>query len=293
MRTLQKAERRSQVYGIIAAFLAVLLFARLSPAGDNSGGSSRVVFPVGETLVYEVHWSPPVWMFFLPSISAGEITFTFQGHTDYKGKPAFKIRADAVSSGFLSSIAGITVADSFESIVSARDFCSLQMRKKIREGKRQRDILLTFDSSKGTGQYLAYDVSLQPPVELKNEPVQNVPDCVQDLLSAIYYTRLQDLKVGNQIPLAVSDNGKVKKIEIKVQKREMVDTPNGQLLALRTEAISVFGGLFRSGGTLLVWVSDDERRLPLRFEAKVKLGKVFGTIRKVSSADKEPNGMPE
>jgi len=225
-------------------------------------------------------------MFFLPTVSAGEITFTFQGQILHKGTPAFKITADAVSSGFLPRIAGITVADSFESIVSAREFCSLQMSKKIREGKRQRDILLTFDPINGGGHYLAHDVSKRPPAELKNEPVQNLPAGVQDLLSAIYYTRLQDLKIGTKVSMAISDNGTVKKIEITVDKREMVDSALGKLPALRTEASSVFGGLFQSGGTLLVWVSDDQRRLPLKFEAKVKLGKVFGTIMKIDGTNK-------
>jgi hypothetical protein len=291
MMTLQSWERRSQVYRIIVAFVVVLSSARLCPALENPAKSSHV-FPVGETLVYEVRWGPPAWMFFLPSISAGEITFIFQGQTAYKGKPAFKITADAISSGFLSSVAGITVEDSFESIVSAREFCSLQMSKKIREGKRQRDILLTFDPSNGTGHYLAYDVSRHPPMELKNESIQKAPACVQDLLSAIYYTRLQDLRIGSKFGMAVSDNGTVKQVELKVDKQEMVDSPQGQLRALRTEAISVFGGLFQSGGTLLIWVSDDERRLPLKFEAKVKLGKVFGTIKKIGT-NKEPNGTAE
>jgi hypothetical protein len=293
MMTTQSWERRSQAHRIIAVSAVVLFFAKLCWAWENQPKTTQSVFPVGETLVYEVRWDPPAWMFFLPSVSAGEITFTFRGQTAHKGTPAFKITADAISSGFLPRIAGITVADSFESIVSAREFCSLQMSKTIREGKRQRDILLTFDPVNGRGHYLAHDVSKRPPAELKNEPVQNVPACVQDLLSAIYYTRLQDLEIGAKVHMAVSDNGTVKKIEVRVDKQEMVDSPAGKLPALRTEASSVFGGLFQSGGTLLIWVSDDERRLPLKFEAKVKLGKVFGTIKKIDRTNKKVNGIPE
>src|SRR5262245_2547339 len=223
MTTPQSRARRPQRHRIIAVWVLFFSSASLYPALEGQGKSSPVGFPAGETLVYDIRWGPPAWMFFVPNMSAGEITFTFQGETAYKGKPAFKMTADAISSRFFSSVTGITVINSFESFVSAREFCSLQLNKKIRKDKQQRDILLTFDSSNGKNHYLDQDVNKQPPVELKNEMVQNVPACVQDLLSAIYYTRLQDLKVGNSVRMAISDNGKVKNVEIKVDKQEMVD----------------------------------------------------------------------
>ena len=69
--------------------------------------------------------------------------------------------------------------DSFESIVDPRGFCSLKMTKKLREGKRFRDIVLTFDAERGTGHYLAYDAAKTPPEQLKDEEVKDVPACVE------------------------------------------------------------------------------------------------------------------
>ena len=243
------------------------------------------VFPLGETLVYEVRWDAPAWVFFMPTISAGEMTFRFQEKLNYQGVPAYRITADAISSGFLPRITGISVQDSFESIVDAQEFCSFRMIKKTREGKRQRDIFLTFDRKNGKGHFSAYDVSKQPPVELKNEEVKNIPACVQDLLSAIYHTRLRDLKIGENYPLTISDNGVVKEVEVRVKKRETVESAAGTFSALKVETVSVFGGLFKSGGSLLVWVSDDDYKIPVKFEAKVKIGKLFGSIKKMQGAN--------
>jgi uncharacterized protein DUF3108 len=255
----------------------------LCSAQVASSRPSPALFPVGETLVYEVRWDPPAWMFFLPTIDAGEITLKFHERLNYNGNPAFKITADAISSGFLPRITGVSVQDYFESIVDAREFCSFKMTKKTREGKRQRDITLTFDREKGRGHFLAYDVSKRPPVELKNDEVQNIPSCVQDFLSAIYHTRLRDLKIGASYPLTVSDNGLVKQIEIRVKKRESVECAMGTYSTLKVETISVFGGLFRDGGSFIVWLSDDQNKIPIKFEAKVKLGKVFGSIKKMEN----------
>jgi hypothetical protein len=237
------------------------------------------VFPEGETLVYEVRWDPPGWMFFLPTISAGEMTAQFQNHGEHEGKPAYKITLRAVSSGFLPKLTGISVDDSFESIVDASEFCSRQMTKKLREGKRQRDVFLTFNRERGKGHYVAYDVSKSPPVRLKDDEVKNVPNCVQDILSAIYATRLKELKLGDKYPLTLSDDGEVKQLEVNVKNKEPVDAVAGRFPTLRLETISVSGALFKEGGTFLVWLSDDERKLPVKFEAKVKLGKVYGTIK--------------
>jgi hypothetical protein len=286
MATIPDERRRVAALRIVGICALILFLEQCCAGEERPGKNSLDVFPTGETLVYEVQWDPPGWFFLVPTITAGELTFVFQGPTEHKGAPAFKVTASAVSSGFFPKMAGITVTDSFESIVSAPEFCSLQMSKKIREGKRQRDVLLTFDQANGQSRYEAYDMSKNPPAELKNELVKNIPVCVQDLLSAVYYTRLQDLKIGSKVRFAVSDNGVVRNIEVRVDKQEMLDSVLGRCPVLKTEAVSVFGGVLQSSGTLHIWVSNDERKLPLKFEAKVKLGRVFGTAKKIERPGK-------
>jgi hypothetical protein len=240
----------------------------------------RAIFPPGEKLVYQVRWNPPAWMFFLPALTAGELTFQVHPLTSIGGKPAWRITAEAVSSGVLPAVADISVKDHFESLIDPQDFCSLQMTKVLREGKRQRDVFLTFDRAKGTGLYIAYDVSKNPRVQLKNQETQGLPSCVQDLISAIYQTRLRNMQLGGEYPLTLCDDGVLKQVSLRVTKRELVETEAGKCWALKVEALSVFGGLFRQAGSLVVWVNDDGRRIPVRFEAKVKLGKIFGSIKR-------------
>jgi len=263
--------------------LLVLVISLWPPplaAADNLRPPSEVI-PPGETLVYEIRWDPPAWMFFLPTMSAGELTIQFQHEARLDSKVVHQIAARAVSSGFFPKLTGVTVDDSFESIVDPRRFCSVRMTKKLREGKRLRDIVLTFDGERGTGHYLAYDVAKTPPEELKNEDVKNLPPCVQDILSGIYLTRLQELRAGKKFPLVVSDDGTVKQVEVRVKEKETVEAVAGRFSAWKVETVSVFGGLFKGGGTFLVWFSDDAQQVPVKFEAKVKVGKVFGTVKQI------------
>ena len=217
---------------------------------------------------------------FLP-ITAGDITFHFDEHVVHGAMPTQRFTATAVSSGFFPSLTGISVNDLFESVVDIEKFCSLQMTKKLREGKRQRDVFLTFDSRSRKSHYEAFDVSKSPKIQLKNEELNDVPECVQDILSAIYFARLQELKPELQFPITIGDDGRIKEIQIKVLKTEPVDVLGRKNAALKLEAKSVFGGLFKENGTFYVWVSDDAYKVPLKFEAKIKLGKVSGSLKQV------------
>ena len=220
-------------------------------------------------------------MFFIPPITAGDIIFHFEEQYAYEEKTAHRITATAISSGFFPRLSGVTVNDSFESVVDAERFCSLKMTKKVREGKRQRDIFLTFDNRSRKGRYEAFDVSKSPKVELKNEELTNLPECVQDVLSAIYFARMQELKPELQFPVTIGDDGRVKEIQVRVLKAESVDILGRKNAALKLEAKSVFGGLFKEAGTFYVWVSDDAQKIPLQFEAKIKLGKVSGSLKQI------------
>jgi hypothetical protein len=265
----------------IALLVLVLYASPHFPAAASNLRPASEVIPPGETLVYEIRWDPPAWMFFLPTISAGELTIQFQHEARLEGKTVHQITARAISSGFFPKITGISVDDTFESIVDANQFCSLRMTKKLREGKRLRDIVLTFDGEHRTGHYLAHDAARTPPAELKNEEVKNLPLCVQDILSGIYVTRLQELRSGQNFPLVVSDDGTVKQVEVRVKEKETVEAIAGRFSAWKVETVSVFGGLFKGGGTFLVWFSDDAHRVPVKFEAKVKVGRVFGTVKQI------------
>ena len=265
---------------LVSVALLLPLLAGIA-AGQDSLRLPSETIPSGETLIYEIRWDPPAWMFFLPSMTAGELTVQFQHQAQLEGKPVHRIAARATSSGFFPKLTGVAVDDSFESMVNVSHFCSVRMTKKLREGKRHRDVVLTFDGQHGTGRYVAYDAAQTPPAQLKNEEVKNLPTCVQDILSGIYVTRLHNLRSGEKFPLVVSDDGTVKQVEVRVKEKEKVDAIAGRFVAWKVETVSVFGGLFKGGGTFLVWFSDDAYQVPVKFEAKVKVGRVFGTVKQI------------
>jgi hypothetical protein len=71
----------------------------------------------------------------------------------------------------------------------------------------------------------------------------------------------------------------VKEIETRIEKKEAVETPAGRFESWRINTVALIGGLFREGGTFRIWITADEKKMPVQFEAKVSLGTVFGKLK--------------
>jgi hypothetical protein len=250
----------------------------LLPAGSETArplldGSTpyRAPFQAGEKLRYEVNWKP---LFASPAFKAGELAFTVK-RSRYRKRPAWTIIMEAVSAGRLAEVAKISVRNRFESIVDARNFHSYRIFRKHREGKRKRDLLSVFDYRRDTAFFRDLDVSRNPPRELHNLTSDGIPGPVTDLISAVYVVRLQRLEDASRYRAHLADRGKFKELLVRVEEREKVELRIG---AFDTVRLRVEGGILSQGRTLRVWYSRDPLRVPVKFEAQVKFGRVYGEL---------------
>lgn len=243
---------------------------------------------VGERLVFSVQWNPPLYLIFLPSMEAGHATINLAAETQHRDRKAYKIVFAAKSSGILARLANITVDDHYEFITDAETLCTYSVRKREREGKRMRDIDIDYQPENRKLHLREVDVSGPVPKVLRDRDYEDIPPCVKDLFSALYAVRRNKLEVGSADRVLVGDNQTIKEIEVRVLKKERVHTEIGPYDALLVDTVAVMGGLFKNGGQFRIWFSADERRIPVKFEAKVKFGKVTGILRE----DKPGAGSP-
>jgi hypothetical protein len=258
---------------ILAAAMIPAAWSQLTP-----GDTGRVPFASGERLVYHVEWTPPLWLFFIPSMEAGEATLTLAGDTQYKDKKALKIIFTARSSGALAKFTGKSIDDSFEFTTDPETFCTYRVSKREREGKRMRDIDIVYLPDTRQAHIREVDVSGSIPRVLQDKDYGGIPPCVKDLFSALYSLRQTDLAANSSRQVLVADNERVTEVEIRVGKSERVHTPAGDYKAWQVNTPAVFGGLFKYGGQFRMWLSADNRKIPVKFEAKISLGKVTGSL---------------
>ena len=270
-------------------FAAVCLF--LTGLSSKAAEESNNEFPAatdfsmfaGETLVYTIKWDPPWYMFFLPKMEAGELTFRFQGIEEFRGKPAVKIVVTARSSGTLARLADMKVEDEFLYYSTQESLCAEGSISTIREGKRQRRQELEYFQDERRLHFRDYDESVTPPQLQKDITKTDLPPCVRDPFSTLYFYSTLPLAKGYDKRLSVGNDDKVIEVRTRVETQELVDTPAGKFSAWKIRTDAMRGGLFREDGDFRIWFSADERKTPVRFEAKVRLGNVLGVLKSANN----------
>jgi len=105
---------------------------------------------------------------------------------------------------------------------------------------------------------------------------------VEDIVTAFFYLRRQPLEVGKEVRLPVNDGSKTHEVRVEVQARERIQTPLGERQAFRLEPKVFDDVLYKRKGRMLIWMSDDAERLPLRIKAMILLGNITGDLRAVT-----------
>jgi len=122
-----------------------------------------------------------------------------------------------------------------------------------REGDRRKDIEIRFESDEGKALYIDHIK--------KKEREYDVPSVVFDPLSALYRVRQLDLVVGQSSYVTVFDSEKVYDLEIQVI-----------VPILKSE------GIFSREGPVYTWLSDDERRIPVKLKTRVAVGSITAEL---------------
>jgi hypothetical protein len=249
----------------LVALIALLVNVQAQPERpaplDTPKIAQPLPFKAGEKLRYEITFSK---LIFGGAVGDMQLSVANAEHTAKDARLALK--AELISKGFFPKLFGIKVRDTYSSIVSAQDLGLHESHKSIEEGSNRRDQRSVIDREAGrvtfTERNLA-DKKAEPKVKEAASPAW-----IQDMLSATYFVRTQPLNLGDVIKIPISDIGQVYEIEVIVEGREEVKSSAGKFKALRLNA-KVFDGRFiRRSGEMVLWVSDDARRLPVRARVK-------------------------
>ncbi|MEO8189344.1 MAG: DUF3108 domain-containing protein [Acidobacteriota bacterium] len=209
---------------------------------------------IGETLRYAMT---------ILGVAGGELTLSAQA-TELAGRPAWKFELSAVSNDFLSKL--FLVRDYMVSWVDPRAFRSIRFEKHTVEGKRVRDELTEFDYEAGVARH-----------EGKSIPLN---DATLDTLSSVYFLRTLSLDKETPAELQVF-SGETHVLKVEVQGRERLVTPAGTFSTIRVEPKSSGGSLIGKGKNLVLWLTDDERRIPVQIRSKLKVGTLIGRLRAI------------
>jgi hypothetical protein len=94
----------------------------------------------------------------------------------------------------------------------------------------------------------------------------------------VYYLRTLNLNGEKPIALQVF-SGEPRVLQVQIQGRETVVVPAGTFPTIRVEPRSTGSGLM--GKNLVLWLTDDARKIPVQLRSKLKVGTLLGKLKAI------------
>jgi Protein of unknown function (DUF3108) len=219
-----------------------------APAAAAGCADARPLLIDGEKLDFDIYYGS-----FCGSIPAGSATLEVTSGATPDGA-VYRITSEARSNDLVSVF--FNVDDHVVSEVDAATYEPKHYEKSISEGSLKKHVTIEYGS----------DGSVQA-----GDETFRVEPGTRDILSALYYVRGQDLRVGEDVIVRTFENGKCYQARVRVLGREKVSTHRGNYECLVVEP-QIVEGIFAKAGKLVIYLTDDALKLPVLVKSKVKIG---------------------
>ena len=244
--------------------LFIILFSALSFSFDledsTKSGEFRKIehnaFKEGEKLVFDLDYG---------FVTAGVAMFSIPRIKRISGREVYHILFEVNSVPSFDWF--YKVRDRYETYVDVEGVFPWRFEQHIREGSYTRDFAAFFDQRRR--------------IAKTSEGEYEIPLYVNDMVSAFYYARTLDyskLKINDRIHLENFYKNKVYDLDVKYLGKETVTVPAGTFDCLVVEPLVKEGGLFKHEGNIIVWLTDDEVKMPVKVKTKIVIGSVDANL---------------
>ncbi|MFZ1976932.1 MAG: DUF3108 domain-containing protein [Bacteroidota bacterium] len=220
----------------------------------------QTAFDVGERLVYDVGYS---------FITAGEAVFNIPPLKKYNGRDCYDIVFTVNSTSTFSLF--YKVEDRYEALIDAQGLFPWQYEQHTHEGKYGFDIQVQFNPINRTAKTA--------------KGIYKTPQYVYEAISAFFYIRAINLshkKMGERIYLENFYNDSTYSLVVKFLGRERISVRAGKFDCIIVEPVMKEGGLFKNEGKIVIWLTNDDRKLPVKVSTKVIVGSIDAELREYS-----------
>lgn len=232
---------------LIFLFIAFLLFTPDALADPD----------VPEKLIYAIYWA---------GLRVGEASLSTSSTTD-----GMIIRSRAISAPFISIF--YKVEDTAETSLY-QDGYPRQYVLKVREGRHRRHKEVNFNPEQP--QKVVFHNWLE-----EKTTHYLLEKRAYDPLSGFHALRKRPLHVGRSEHLAVFDSKKLWNVEVKVIRKERLKLPTGEFDTVVIKPVMESEGLFYQKGEFYIWLSDDEKKIPVMIKSRVKIGSFTAKLMKI------------
>jgi hypothetical protein len=152
--------------------------------------------------------------------------------------------------------------------------CEVSSVLNALEGRRHRETRITVDPARQRASYLERDLRNNTTVKAHE---LEVPACVYDIPGALMKLRATRIETGRTAEVPMTDGKKFARVRVVAHEKQPVKTPAaGTVNAIRHDVFLFDGVIYQRSARLEVWISDDDRRLPLQIRVRTQFP--IGTI---------------
>lgn len=244
---------------VIGWTLLIILVQYVS--NQSLAQNNELAFGNGETLEYTVsyHWGF-IWA------DAGEIRFKATKLKDQRWHYL------CTASSYQRYDWLFKVRDTFETISKTEPLLPSVYRGRTMEGSAESVSEYYFNE-----QHTSVLIKSRESGEVISKTLK-INDQISDVLTATYKTRSldwQQFTSGEGVILQMIMNNAFLQLPVYYMAKDTLKLTTGETFAcLQFDANLPEGSIFMAGEAIRVWVSDDKNRLPVRIEAKIKVGSI-------------------
>lgn len=193
-------------------------------------------------------------------IGAGEALFT-AALERFNGKPVYHLVGEGKTYPTFDNF--FKVRDRYESYVDTASLLPYKFVRNVDEGGYKNYNNVTFNQAANKA--------------ISTNGVFDVTDCIQDVVSMVYYVRNIDFNkynVNDKILFDMFLDDEVFHMYVRYLGKERIKTRYGRFNAVKIKPLLLKGTIFEGGEKMTAWLSDDPNHLLLRVESPIAVGSI-------------------
>lgn len=214
-----------------------------------------LAFQAGEKISYVVYYNV-IGLY----VNAGNATFS-ASRKNFQNNDVYHLVGEGVTNSRYDWI--FKVRDRYESYFDADNMLPVKFVRRVEEGdyKKYEEVVFDHRNKEAT----------------TTKGVIKLPHSVQDVVSSLYFTRNLDFnryKPGDKVGFSMFLDNEVHNMYIRYMGKEKIKTRYGTFRAIKLKALLLKGDTFKGGEDMVIWITDDANRIPVRIESPLSVGSV-------------------
>jgi hypothetical protein len=213
------------------------------------------------------------------STTAGTLALDVDPFKTVNNKKSYAFALTLKTAGLFSMF--YSVNDRAETLVDYNDFIPLTYTANMVESKQVKEVRVFYDRAKSEATHWEKVVK-KDTGETKKKITWAISENAQNLISSLFYIRLFDLEPGKSYSFKIADDGKNINFHFDVLRREVLSTEIGDIKTVVVKPTIQLEDRLAATGDIFIWMTDDDRKMIVRIEAKIKVGTLVASLKSLN-----------